>query len=63
MKEFVINTQADLERDKAKLQARCLSAEGQLEELNEYMKKSTISYQTEIMRLRTILAKHDPSFA
>ena len=62
MKEFVLNTQAELEREKAALQARCLSAEGQLEELNAYLKKSTISYQQEIMRLRTAITKVDPAF-
>ena len=36
--------------------------EGQLEELNAYLKKSTISYQQEIMRLRTAITKVDPAF-
>ena len=56
MQEFTLNTQMDLERQIAAMQSRALVAEEQLQSLQHYIAQSTVAYQKEIMRLRTMLS-------
>lgn len=55
MQEFTLNTQLDLERQAATSQSRALVAEEQLQSLQHYISQSTVTYQKEIMRLRSLL--------
>ncbi|KAK3238883.1 hypothetical protein CYMTET_51145 [Cymbomonas tetramitiformis] len=59
VREFTVNTQAELEQERSSLQTRAVQAEEQLEELQLYMNRTTVAYQKEIMRLRNELARHD----
>lgn len=56
MQEFTLNTQMDLERQIAATQSRALVAEEQLQSLQHYIAQSTLAYQKEIMRLRSLLS-------
>ena len=51
-----MNTQLDLERQAAATQSRALLAEEQLQSLQHYISQSTVTYQKEIMRLRSLLS-------
>lgn len=46
----------DLERQIAATQSRALVAEEQLQSLQHYIARSTLAYQKEIMRLRSLLS-------
>ncbi|KAL3149264.1 hypothetical protein ABBQ32_002081 [Trebouxia sp. C0010 RCD-2024] len=56
LKEFTLNTQMDLEREVAATRSRALVAEEQLQSLQHYIAQSTLAYQKEIMRLRSLLS-------
>ena len=56
LQEFTLNTQMDLERQMAATQSRALVAEEQLQSLQHYIAQSTLAYQKEIMRLRSLQA-------
>ena len=56
LQEFTLNTQMDLERQIAATQSRALVAEEQLQSLQRYISQSTLAYQKEIMRLRSLLS-------
>ena len=56
LQEFTLNTQMDLERQIAATQSRALVAEEQLQSLQHYISQSTLAYQKEIMRLRSLLS-------
>ena len=56
VQEFTLNTQLDLERQAAASQSRALVAEEQLQSLQHYISQSTVTYQKEIMRLRSLLS-------
>lgn len=56
LQEFTLNTQMDLERSIAATQSRALVAEEQLQSLQHYISQSTLAYQKEIMRLRSLLS-------
>ena len=58
MQEFTLNTQLHLERQAAASQSRALVAEEQLQSLQHYISQSTVTYQKEIMRLRSLLSSH-----
>ena len=51
-----MNTQLDLERQAAASRSRALVAEEQLQSLQHYISQSTVTYQKEIMRLRSLLS-------
>ena len=52
--------QAELEKENRNLQTRCAMAEEQIKEINAYMAQSTLAYQKEIMRLRSIIQATAP---
>ena len=56
LQEFTLNTQMDLERQMAGTLSRALIAEEQLQSLQHYIAQSTLAYQKEIMRLRSLLS-------
>lgn len=56
VQEFTLNTQLDLEKQAAAAQSRALVAEEQLQSLQHYISQSTVTYQKEIMRLRSLLS-------
>ena len=56
LQEFTLNTQLDLERQIAATHSRALVAEEQLQSLQHYISQSTLAYQKEIMRLRSLLS-------
>jgi hypothetical protein len=60
IKEFTERVQAELERENRGLQSRCAMAEEQIKEINTYMAQSTLAYQKEIMRLRSIIQATAP---
>eukprot|EP00891_Asterochloris_glomerata_P006625 jgi/Astpho2/6625/Aster-x1385 len=55
VKEFTLNTQLDLERQLASMQARAVAAEEQLQALQHYIAQATLAYQKEIVRLRRVV--------
>ena len=62
LQEFTLNTQMDLERSIAATQSRASVAEEQLQSLQHYISQSTLAYQKEIMRLRSVLsASYQPA--
>lgn len=60
IKEFTERVQADLERENRSLSTRAAMAEEQIKEVNAYMAQSTLAYQKEIMRLRSIIQATAP---
>ena len=60
IKEFTERVQAELEKENRHLQTRCAMAEEQIKEINAYMAQSTLAYQKEIMRLRSIIQATAP---
>ena len=60
LQEFTLNTQMDLEREIAATRSRALVAEEQLQSLQHYIAQSTLAYQKEIMRLRSLLSGSYP---
>jgi hypothetical protein len=60
IKEFTDRVQAELEKENRALQTRAAMAEEQIKEINAYMAQSTLAYQKEIMRLRTIIQATAP---
>ena len=60
IKEFTDKVQADLERENRQLATRAAMAEEQIKEINAYMAQSTLAYQKEIMRLRSIIQATAP---
>jgi hypothetical protein len=63
LKDFTINTQMDLERQVQHCQARAVMAEEQLEQLQKYIAQASVAYQREIMRLRQVVQRLEPSGA
>jgi hypothetical protein len=53
-------TQAELERKLANADARRVMAEEQLEGMQKYLTQSTVQYQREIVRLRSVIGQLDP---
>jgi len=60
IKEFTQRVQAELEKENRHLQTRSAMAEEQIKEINAYMAQSTLAYQKEIMRLRSIIQATAP---
>ena len=60
IKEFTDRVQAELEKENRNLQTRSAMAEEQIKEINAYMAQSTLAYQKEIMRLRSIIQATAP---
>jgi len=60
VKDFSNKTQAELERKLAHADARRVMAEEQLEGMQKYLTKSTMQYQREIVRLRSVIGQLDP---
>lgn len=60
IKEFTTRVQAELEKENRNLQTRSAMAEEQIKEINAYMAQSTLAYQKEIMRLRSIIQATAP---
>lgn len=60
IKEFTERVQAELERENRSLSTRAAMAEEQIKEVNAYMAQSTLAYQKEIMRLRSIIQATAP---
>ena len=60
IKEFTDRVQSELEKENRALQTRAAMAEEQIKEINAYMAQSTLAYQKEIMRLRTIIQATAP---
>mmetsp|Transcript_8871 Transcript_8871/g.29172 ORF Transcript_8871/g.29172 Transcript_8871/m.29172 type:complete len:1235 (+) Transcript_8871:44-3748(+) len=61
MKTFQHEVQMDLEKEVSSLTARSTMAEEQLVQLQAYMAQSTLQYQKEIMRLRSIVSRYEPN--
>ncbi|XP_074611738.1 coiled-coil domain-containing protein 78-like [Acropora palmata] len=57
LREFTLNTQQDLESERASLLTRCILAEEQQARLQHYIDTNLKSYQEEIVRLRGLLGK------
>ncbi|XP_068675804.1 coiled-coil domain-containing protein 78-like [Montipora foliosa] len=55
LREFTLNTQQDLESERASLLTRCILAEEQQARLQHYIDTNLKSYQEEIVRLRQLL--------
>ena len=60
IKEFTERVQAELEKENRTLATRAAIAEEQVKETNAYMAQSTLAYQKEIMRLRSIIQATAP---
>ena len=60
VREFTMNTQAELETEIASLQSRSAMAEEQLNSTNRYWAQASVAYQKEIMRLRSVVGKYEP---
>ncbi len=60
VREFTMNTQAELETEIASLESRCAMAEEQLNSTNRYWAQASVAYQKEIMRLRAVVGRYDP---
>ncbi len=61
VREFTMSTQAELETEIASLQSRCAMAEEQLSATNRYWAQASVAYQKEIMRLRSVVGRHEPA--
>lgn len=61
LREFTLNTQQDLESERASLMTRCIMAEEQLARLQHYIDTNLKRYQEEIVRLRTLLGNTTPA--
>ena len=59
LREFTMNTQAELETEIASLESRCAMAEEQLSSTNRYWAEASVAYQKEIMRLRKVVGKYE----
>jgi len=55
LREFTLNTQQDLESERAALMTRCIMAEEQLARLQHYIDTNLKRYQEEIVRLQALL--------
>lgn len=55
LREFTLNTQQELESERASLLTRCILAEEQQARLQHYIDTNLKSYQEEIVRLRQLL--------
>ena len=55
LKEFTLNTQQRLEKERSALLVRCSTAETKLAKLETYVRTNLTTYQKEIVKLRTQL--------
>ncbi|XP_070563966.1 coiled-coil domain-containing protein 78-like isoform X2 [Ptychodera flava] len=64
LREFTLNTQQELEAERAALLTRCTMAEESLAECQEYIDKHLVRYKQEIERLRRMLGMdpHDGEY-
>ncbi|KAG1664825.1 hypothetical protein FOA52_007083 [Chlamydomonas sp. UWO 241] len=60
VREFSNKTAAELERKLAHAEARRVMSEEQLESMQKYLTQSTMQYQREIVRLRSVIGQLDP---
>ncbi|KAL9950801.1 hypothetical protein ACROYT_G043363, partial [Oculina patagonica] len=60
LREFTLNTQQDLESERAALMTRCIMAEEQLARLQHYIDTNLKRYQEEIVRLQALLRNASP---
>jgi len=58
MREWTLNTQKELEAERAQLKMRCSMAEGKLEHMKEYMGTTMTQYQSQILELKRQLQKY-----
>ncbi len=59
LKEFTLNTQQKLEKERSALLVRCTTAETKLAKMEAYVKSNLTVYQKEIVKLRTQLAQFE----
>ena len=59
LREFTLNVQQRLEKERAELLTRCTTAETKLSKMDQYVRTNLVTYQKEIVRLRGLLAPHD----
>ncbi len=59
LREFTLNTQQKLEKERAELLNRCTTAETKLKKMDAYVRTNLVTYQKEIVRLKGIIASSE----
>ena len=57
LKEFAMNTQQKLEKERTELLVRCTTAETKQKKLEIYVRTNLAAYQKEIVKLKSMLPK------